>query len=561
MTETDSFIARVAPGTAWPGHAAERQLRLYDGVRRVTQAFSRTASSAFNLPAGLTVCCLEAPAALRVGRATAWVHDRRSHELVLAASSGPAGVPEGTRLSVDAPGMPAAALRAERPMTAGGDRDSVRTVAIPLRGRRRALGVLVLEEVEPSRAADPDFLAAVEHLGHQLSSAIDNLLLLEDVLRSRRELAQTFDSLEDFVAICDGQLRLVHANRSLAARLRGPGSHAVGRPLADLLGHEAARWLESPAIADCLRAGTSDTRDLDDLTLGGRFRITITSLPAEDGRAAGAVVVARDVTVRARLEAERAALSERLAQSQKLASLGQFIAGIAHQLNNPLQGVLGHLELLRRQRRIPDDIARELRAVTREADRAARIVSNLLVFAGGRTAPQRVSHLNTLVSHTLSLRGAACRAARIDIVRRLDEAHPRVAANRVLLQQALLNVLVNAEQELAAIGGGRIVVSTRVVQPGGIVRIQVRDTGRGISADALSRVFEPFFTTREVGRGTGLGLAIAYGIVKDHHGTIAADNHPDGGAQFTIDLPIVAAPRPAGRSRTRPARTERSHDG
>jgi C4-dicarboxylate-specific signal transduction histidine kinase len=560
MTGTDSSDTNDEPAVASPGLTAEWQLRLYEGVRRVVQSFSRTASSAFNLPAGLTVCCHEVPAALPVGGASAWVHDRRSHELVLAASSRTAGVPEGTRLPVDAPGMPSAALRADHPVSVS-DGERAGAVAIPLRGRRRALGVLMLEDVEPRHAADQHFIAAVGELGRQLSAAVENLLLLEDVLSSRRELVQTFDSLEDLVAICDTTLRLVHVNRPLAARLPGPPDRVADRRLADLLGNDAARWIESPDTAERLRAGESSTCELEDPILGGRFTMTISPLPEPDARTAGAVFVARDVTSRARLEAERAALDERLAQAQKLASLGQFIAGIAHQLNNPLQGVLGHLELLRRQRRIPDSIARELRAVTREADRAARIVGNLLVFAGGRTAPQRVLRLNTLVAHTLSLRGAACRAAHIDVVRRLDEAHPRVAANRVLLQQALLNVLVNAEQELSAIGGGRIVVSTRVVEERGLVRIQVRDTGPGISADALVHVFEPFFSTKDVGRGTGLGLAIAYGVIKDHRGSITADNHPDGGALFTIELPIVKDPPVRRPSRRGKAPTERPDHG
>jgi len=209
--------------------------------------------------------------------------------------------------------------------------------------------------------------------------------------------------------------------------------------------------------------------------------------------------------------------------------------------------VLGHLELLRRQGRVPAGIRRELGIVAREAERAARIVGNLLVFAGGRTGPQRPLRLNTLVSQAIALRMPSWKAARIEVVRRLDEAHPTVVANRVLLQQALLNILVNAEQELTAIGGGRVVVSTRVLEPGGVVRLQVRDTGPGIAADALPRVFEPFFSTKEVGRGTGLGLAVAYGTVKDHRGTLVADNHPDGGAVFTIELPVVKDTRRTAR--------------
>jgi two-component system, NtrC family, sensor kinase len=536
MTPSDSSVAIITHPTD-SRRRADR--RTHDGARHLIQAFSRTASSAFNLPAGLTVFCHESPAALRVGGASAWVHDRRSHELVLTASSGTARVPEGTRVSAEAASMPSAALRADRPLPVPNDGAAPTAVAIPLRGRRRALGVLMLESIAPERAADPEFLAEADELGHQLSASIENLLLLEDVLSSRRELAHTFDSLEDLVAICDTRLRLVHANRTLALRLHATRERIVDRPIADLIGHDAARWLEASETTERIRTGTSDTRELDDPVLGGRFTMTISPLPGSDGRPSGAVFVARDITGQARLEAERAALRDRLVQSQKLASIGQFIAGIAHELNNPLQGVLGHLELLQRPGRVADGIRKELRIVQREADRAARIVANLLVFAGGRTAPQRILRLNTLVARTLSLRAPACRAARIDIVRRLDEANPQVAANRLLLQQAMINVLVNAEQELGAIGGGRIVVSTRVLEGGETVRLQVRDTGPGISVESLPRVFEPFFTTKEVGRGTGLGLAIAYGIVKDHRGTLSAGNHPEGGAVFTLEFPIV----------------------
>jgi signal transduction histidine kinase len=422
MTPWDSSAGSPPPDAPDPG-VAERELRLSSAVRRLLNLFSGEASSALNLPAGLAALCREAPAALGAGGASAWLHDRQSHELVLAASSGSTRTTACTRLPADAPEQPSAALRQDRAMCAEDGPTEASRVSIPLRGRRRALGVLVLEGLPRVRAADPHFLAHADELGHRLSSAIENLLLLKDVVQSRQELAQ----------------------------------------------------------------------------------------------------------------------------AEKLASLGRFVAGIAHELNNPLQGVVGHLELLRRQGRVPADIRRELRTVTREAERAARIVGNLLLFAGGGNAPQRPIRLNTLVSQTAALRGDSCGAARVEIVLQLDEGHPRVMANRVLLQQALLNILVNAEQALTPAGGGRIVVSTRVIGPGGVVRLQVRDTGPGIAADALPRVFEPFYTTKEVGRGTGLGLATAYGTVKNHGGTLAAENHPDGGAVFTIELPVVTDRRPAAR--------------
>lgn len=514
------------------------------------QSFTRTASSAFNLPAGLAVLCHELPAALEVGGASAWLHDRRSHEVVVAASGGTAAAVEGERLDVGAARRPSEALREDRvrAVTVAGEPARCQ-VSNPLRGRRRALGVLMLEDVGPARAADEGFVERAGELGRRLSSAIENLLLLEDVLRSRRELTHTFDSLEDLVAVCDRQMRVAHLNRTMALRLPVSRDEVIDHRLAEVVGHETARWLECTATARGSKGAAIETREVDDPVLGGRFRVTLTPLPGPDGRPAGAVFVARDTTAQSRLEAERAALAGRPAQSERLASLGQFVAGIAHELNNPLQGVLGHLDLLRRQGRVPAAIRRELAAVAREADRAARIVGNLMAFAGGRPAAMRTVRLNTLVSQALALRSAACRSRRIDVVRRLDERHPRVVANRVLLQQALLNVLVNAEQELTAIGGGRIVVSTRVLESGDAVRLQVRDTGPGISADALPRLFEPFYTSKEVGQGTGLGLAVAYGIVRNHRGTLGAENHPEGGAVFTIELP-VAPSRAAGATRT-----------
>jgi signal transduction histidine kinase len=422
MTPSDPSVASP-PAVAIDSGVAETESRLGTGVRHLIQVFSKAISSVFSLPAALEVLCREAPAALGAGGASAWLHDRESRELVLAASSGSSSTADGARLPADAQELPSIALRDDRARCAEAGPNGTCRVSVPLRGRRRALGVLILEDLDRNRAVDPHFLVHADELGQRLASAIENQLLLKDVVQARQELAQ----------------------------------------------------------------------------------------------------------------------------AERLASLGQFVAGVAHELNNPLQGVLGHLELLRRQGRVPAGIRRELRIVAREAERAARIVGNLLVFAGGRKAPQRPIRLNTLVSRTISARGRSCKDARIEIVSQLDEGHPRVMANRVLLQQALLNILVNAEQELTTSGGGRIVVTTRVLDSAGGVRLQVRDTGRGIAAGALPRVFEPFYSTKEVGRGTGLGLAVAYGTIKDHHGTLVADNHPDGGAMFTIELPVVKSSRPAAR--------------
>ncbi|MGH9329129.1 MAG: sensor histidine kinase, partial [Vicinamibacterales bacterium] len=264
------------------------------------------------------------------------------------------------------------------------------------------------------------------------------------------------------------------------------------------------------------------------------------------------------VTRQAQLDADRRA------HSQKLAALGQFVAGIAHELNNPLQSVLGHLELLRRNRRLPRALAADVWLIYREADRAARIVSRLLVFAGARRAGRRRVSPNAALSRAMSLRSRACRDAGILLVGRLDSPVPRILGDALLLQQAFLNIIVNAEHAItarrAAAPGSRgkdcIEAFSRARR--GVVIVEIRDTGHGIDPDVLPRIFEPFFTTKEVGQGIGLGLALTHGIIQEHGGSIAARPHPRGGTVFRIELPVprseVRGPRPEARGPRHEAR-------
>src|SRR5262249_40675422 len=156
----------------------------------------------------------------------------------------------------------------------------------------------------------------------------------------------------------------------------------------------------------------------------------------------GAVLVARDVTPHAKLEAERAELRNKLVQSEKLAALGQFVAGIAHELNNPLQGVLGHLELLRATGAFPKPLRRDLHRIYREAERAAKIVRNLLVFAGSRRLARRPTSINAVLTRVLAFRTPGLKAGNIEVQRHIDEGMPRVKGDGLLLQQALLNIIL-----------------------------------------------------------------------------------------------------------------------
>jgi signal transduction histidine kinase len=258
--------------------------------------------------------------------------------------------------------------------------------------------------------------------------------------------------------------------------------------------------------------------------------------------------------------------ADRQAHSQKLAALGQFVAGIAHELNNPLQSVLGHLELLHRSRRLPRRLAADVWLIYREANRAARIVSRLLVFAGARHTGRRQVSPNAALARALALRSRACREAGISVVRRLDPRVPRILGDSLLLQQAFLNIIVNAEHAITArraastgTSNGKDCIEASTRGRRGIVTVEIRDTGHGIDSDVLPRIFEPFFTTKDVGQGIGLGLALTHGIIQEHGGSIAAQPRTSGGTVFRIELPSSSLKPQASRSDTRAASRERAH--
>jgi PAS domain S-box-containing protein len=522
--------------------------QLQRDVRELLDEFTASLAATLNLAAGLDIFCVGANRLFGADRTSVWIHDRRVRQLVLQASSDTADVSRGVRLSTDDPTAPAAAgMRRMRSEIVPPSEDAITPlVTVPLRGTRRALGTVVFEGVRVETGGEIDLLDRADELGRQLSSAIENLQLLDDVMRARRELENTFDSITHLIAVADMRGHIVHVNQAFASRVGRTREELLDQPIAGHIGPQLAGWLSERRETQkaTKNAEPAVTREVLDSTWNGPFMVTVTDLLNHEREPVGSVVVARDLTTQTRLESEREELRKRLTQSEKLAALGQFVAGIAHELNNPLQGVLGHLELMRVTGAFPKQLRREVQTIYREADRAAKIVRNLLVFAGSRRLVRRSVSLNVVLQKVLSLRAPAHRAIGIEVVRHYDDKLPRVPSDPLLLHQVFLNMVMNAEHAIAATGhGGRIEIRTSVSPARDRIITTVRDTGTGIPEDTLSRIFEPFYTTKEVGKGTGLGLAITYGIVQEHGGQILAANHPEGGAVFTVELPTAPSPR------------------
>jgi signal transduction histidine kinase len=531
-TASDAFL------TALELNSLRRRDELQRDLRDLIDDFSAGIAATMNLTAGLEIFCLGAKRLFGADRTSVWIHDRRAHHLVLQGSSDPGHAVRGeTVSSQDAFAPAAAALRHVRAEVTSPADEATATVTVPLRGCRRALGTIVFEGVRVETGGELDLLDRADEVGRQLSSAIETLQLLDEVMRSRLELENTFDSIWHLVVVTDRHGRIVQVNEAFANRVGKSRAVLLEQPVADNVGSELGAWLaEHEAAGVRVETEAASSREIVDPVLKGAFMVTLTDLIDQDRQRIGTVLVARDLTPQSKLETEREELRRRLTQSEKLVALGQFVAGIAHELNNPLQGVLGHLELLRFTGGLPKALRKEMQTIYREADRAAKIVRNLLVFAGSRRLARRAVSLPPILQKVIALRSEACRAAGIEVVRHYGQKLPRVQSDPLLLHQVFLNILMNAEQAIAATGRpGRIEVTAS--RSGGRVVTTVRDTGGGIPEEALSRIFEPFYTTKEVGKGTGLGLAIAYGIVQEHGGQILASNHPDGGAMFTVDLP------------------------
>ena len=509
----------------------EREVRIHKRLRDLLLQFSQQVAGSPGLTPALEALTPQIRDVLGAEGVEVWLHDRRARQLSLAASAG--GRPVGLQVPSDDPSNDASAgLRLERAVLLGGH------VVAPLRGWRRALGALVITPRTEVPGADEDngLLECTHELARQLSVGIENVLLLEDILLQRRLLEDTFNSLVDLVAVTDRAMRIVQTNDAFATRVGATRPRVIGQLLADFVSAETLAYVESPDPQD---ASTPAQRRVDDERLKGTFLLTATPLTREDGSTAGRVLVARDITRQTRLEEERAALRERLAQSAKLASLGQFVAGIAHEMNNPLQGVLGHLELLIDMTEAARPVRRELKQIYQEAERAAKIVHNLLVFTGSHRMDRQRVPLDRIVTRALASCAVQLDRGGVTVERRKGARLRPVYADAMLLQQALVNILINAEHAVRTAPVKRIRVATGEGRAPNTIAVTVHDSGPGISDDVLPRIFDPFFTTKDVGQGTGLGLAITYGIIHEHGGTIAAETAAEVGAVFRIELPAA----------------------
>ncbi len=373
----------------------------------------------------------------------------------------------------------------------------------------------------------------LQHRGLMLD--VSGLHQSQTELQKERDFSSKILShTQSLILVTDTEGVISYANR----RWSGLGfqqSQILARPLPDLCAPERRAALRE-ALADVGRGQQVDNFDLPLVRGDGvsaQFSVNLSPISGEDGRVSSIVVVMTDVT-------DSAMLRSKLMHAEKMAAVGKLVAGVAHEVNNPLTAILGFTDLLMENSELPESARRDLRVILQEAQRTKQIVQNLLSFAR-QVPPQRQAvQLNSILQRTVHLRSYDFISHGIDVVEHLDESLPPVVGDSHQLQQVFLNILNNAYDAVreSASPSHPARIEIRSAHTSAFVEISFSDNGVGI-ADP-DRIFDPFFTTKDVGKGTGLGLSICYGIVHEHGGEIVCHNNQDSeGATFIVRLPVA----------------------
>jgi len=415
-----------------------------------------------------------------------------------------------------------------------------------------AIAVLALGRKDTDEPFNSEDLALLTAVAGQVATAIENgrlyrqlLLKAEELGRMREFNDNILESLDDGLVVFDVEERIVRWNRALERFYGIARADAIGRPLAEIFDRE---------FIDALRAARQEQSAGATLYLVPlaarqaepvRLLVNATEVPlhAPSGDTAavvGTILIIEDITDRVRLE-------EQLQISEKMASIGLLAAGVAHEVNTPLTGISSFTQMLLEGADPQDPKTVLLEKIERQTFRAAKIVNGLLNLSRPGTQGGERIHvdLNAVVGDVFALLEHQFEVAKIKVRRELADAPVMVAGIEHQLQQVFLNLFLNARDAMPR--GGWLSVTTRVEDDRGIV--EIADTGSGIPAEHLARIYDPFFTTKTIGRGTGLGLSITYGIVHEHDGMIRCDSAVGQGTRFTIALPLAEA-----ESRSRAAR-------
>jgi PAS domain S-box-containing protein len=410
-------------------------------------------------------------------------------------------------------------------------------LVIPLTFCEDLLGTLCLRTARTDQkfsAREINFCTAVARAS---ANALKNAFLHREVVtessnhkKTGEKLARILNHSPELIITTDVEGRITEFNRGAETALGNFRAEMLGEPLDTIMADKNGEELLAELFA---------SRQLADLELlllkgdGGELEADfhVTVLKDERGEVTGALWIGRDVT-------ELRTAQMQLAQAEKLSTIGEVISGVAHELNNPLSGVLGYSQLLM-SRHSENPMERELEKINDAALRCQKIVRNLLSFSRAAKPERKRLGVNGILEKALDLKKYNLHVNNIEVIKEIDPDLPCTMLDFHQIQQVFLNLINNAQHAMAANRDRSAKLTVRTSFTDGKIRAEISDNGEGMSRDTLRRIFDPFFTTKEQGQGTGLGLSVSYGIIKEHSGSIHAQSREGEGSTFVIELPVI----------------------
>jgi two-component system NtrC family sensor kinase len=409
---------------------------------------------------------------------------------------------------------------------------------VPCVSKEGTIAVMALGRKASSEPLSSEDMALLAAVAAQAATALENgRLYLQlhnkaDELERMREFSENIlESLNDGLAVVNRDDRIIRWNRRLEELYGVRHEDAVTRRMDEIFEPAFLEVLrsarrESPEGAAFYRVPLSTRQEPVRRLL---VNVATTPLRDSDGAIAGTIVIVEDISARVQLE-------EQLQISEKMASIGLLAAGVAHEVNTPLTGISSFTQMLLQGAEPDDPKTKVLEKIERQTFRAAKIVNGLLNLARPAQTDSAAVDANVVINDVLALLEHQLRTGRIQVRKELSASPLLVQGVEYKLQQVFLNLFLNARDAMPR--GGWLTIATREDEAG--VTIEIGDTGSGIPPEQLSRIYDPFFTTKEFGKGTGLGLSITYGIVQEHGGTITCDSAMGQGTRFSLSLPSVA---------------------
>lgn len=509
--------------------------------------FGRTLSATTALDPLLDALVNRLQEVMNVGRIAIFVEDKHTKSGYVVARA--AGLSSGVTVPVDFREM-IRVLSAETGVVRADDMDMSSDLAgtvrrelhyfVPCVIRGRMVAVIGLGRSSDGALLSSEDVEILRTVSGYVAVAIENSLLYRDQQERAGELKllkefneSIIESINVGLLAVDLDGRVTRLNSALEHILDLRRDAAVGKRVEELFSDDFADTLWQVLGAEGWRLREiRNIYKLHTATRGNRSLVlNIALAPLQDAQGqTGALVVLEDVTARIGLE-------EQLQQREKLSSIGLLAAGVAHEVNTPLTGVSSYTQMLLGMLSENDPKHALLQKVRTQAERATNIVNNLLNFSrtGSATEFDEIDMAQVL-NDTLQLLEPQLRRSQIEIVRNYEKDAPLVYGNGGKLQQVFTNLILNARDAIP--DGGRITLSTKSVDDGSLI-VEVSDTGIGIAAENVAKIYDPFYTTKGVGRGTGLGLAVSYGIVQEHAGHITVESMPGQGTTFRIALPTT----------------------